>query len=59
MRKLSELTGKFRPLSYVFIFHRIISIPVYGIMDEINRSSKEGMTVIIDSSGFKIPDRGD
>ena len=59
MRKLSELTGKFRPLSYVAIFHRIRSIPVYGIMDEINRSSKEGMTVIIDSSGFKITERGD
>ena len=28
-------------------------------MDEINRSSKEGMTVIIDSSGFKITERGD
>jgi len=28
VRKLSELTGKFRPLSYVAIFHRIRSIPV-------------------------------
>ena len=59
VRKLSELTGKFRPLSYVAIFYRIRSISVYGIMDEINRSSKEGMTVIINSSGFKITERGD
>jgi len=57
--KLSEPTGKLRPLSYVAIFHRIRSIPVYGIMDEINRSSREGMTLIIDSSGFKITGRGD
>jgi hypothetical protein len=59
VRKLSELTGKFRPLSYVAIFHRMRSIPVYGIMDGINRSSREGITVIIDSSGFNITERGD
>ncbi len=59
VRKLSELTGKFRPLSYVAIFHRIRSIPIYGIMDEINKDARYGITVIIDSSGFKITDRGD
>ena len=59
VRKLSQLTGKFRPLSYVAIFQRIRSIPISGMMDEINRASREGMTVIIDSSGFKITERGD
>ncbi len=59
VRKLSELTGKFRPLSYVAIFHHIRSIPIYGIMDEINKDARYGITVIIDSSGFKITDRGD
>jgi len=28
-----KLTGKFCPISYVAIFQRIRSIPVYGIMD--------------------------
>jgi hypothetical protein len=59
VRKLSELTGKFRPLSYVAIFHRIRCIPISGMMDEINGAARDGMTVIIDSSGFKITQRGD
>ena len=59
VRKLSELTGKFKPLSYVVIFQRIRGIPKSGMMDEINRDLREGMTVIINSSGFKITDRGD
>ncbi|MEM0159850.1 MAG: transposase [Candidatus Micrarchaeaceae archaeon] len=46
-RKLSELTGKFRPLSYVTIFHRIRSILI-SIISEINASFNK--TVIIDSS---------
>jgi len=48
IRKLPKLTVKFRPLSYVVIFHRIRSIPLYSIIDKINRSSREGMTFIID-----------
>jgi IS5 family transposase len=59
VRKLSELTGKFKPLSYVAIFQRIRSIPISGMIEEINRSSRDGTTVIIDSSGFKITQRGD
>ncbi|MFG1445720.1 MAG: transposase [Thermoplasmatales archaeon] len=59
VRRLSELTGKFRPLSYVAIFQRITGVPVYGIMDEINKDAKDGITVITDSSGFKVMDRGD
>ncbi|MEM3844512.1 MAG: transposase [Candidatus Micrarchaeaceae archaeon] len=47
-RKLSELTGKFRPLSYVTIFQRIRSILI-SIISEINASSNK-RTVIIDSS---------
>ncbi len=59
MRKLSELTGKFKPLSYVAIFQRIRGIPISGMIEEINGSSRDGMTVIIDSSGLKITQRGD
>ena len=59
VRKLSELTGKFKALSYVAIFHRIRGIPISGMIDEINGAAREGMTVIIDSSGFKITQRGD
>ena len=59
VRNLSKLTGKFRPLSYVAIFQRIGSIHIYGIMEEINKDARDGITVIIDSSGFKITDRGD
>ncbi|MEM3844623.1 MAG: transposase [Candidatus Parvarchaeota archaeon] len=59
VRKLSELTGKFRPLSYVAIFHRIRSILISGMIDEINAFSSKGTTVIIDSSGLKLTQRGD
>jgi hypothetical protein len=43
----------------VAIFQRIRSFPISGMMDEINRASREGMTIIIDSSGFKITEMGD
>ncbi|MEM3191311.1 MAG: hypothetical protein QW292_04315 [Candidatus Parvarchaeota archaeon] len=46
-RKLSELTGKFRPLSYVAIFQRVRGILI-SIINEINASFNK--TVIIDSS---------
>ena len=59
VRKLSELTGRFRPLSYVAIFQRVRSISISGMLGEINGASREGMTVIIDSSGFKITQRED
>lgn len=59
VRKLSELTGKFRPLSYVAIFQRIRNIPIEEMINEINGSARDGMTVIIDSSGLKITERGD
>ena len=59
VRKLSQLTGKFKPLSYVSIFQRIRGIPISGMIEEINGYSRDGMTVIIDSSGFKITQRGD
>ena len=59
VRKLSELTGKFHPLSYVAIFQRIRAIPVDGMLNDICSSAGNGMTVIIDSSGFKITERGD
>ena len=49
----------FPPLSYVAIFQRIRDIPIPGMLEEINRASRDGMTVIIDSSGFKITERGD
>ena len=45
VRKLSELTGKFRPLSYVAIFRRIRCIPISRMMDEINGAARDGMTV--------------
>ncbi|MEM4084195.1 MAG: transposase [Thermoplasmata archaeon] len=48
VRKLSELTGKFRPLSYVTIFQRIRGILI-SIINEINASFNK-RTVIIDSS---------
>lgn len=59
VRKLSQLTGKFKPLSYVSIFQRIRGIPISGMIEEINGASRDGMTLIIDSSGFKITQRGD
>ena len=59
IRMLSKLTGKFRPLSYVAIFQRIRSIPISGMIEEMNRDAGDGITVIIDSSGFKITERGD
>lgn len=59
VRKLSQLTGKFKPLSYVAIFQRIRSIPISGMIEEINGAAKDGMTLIIDSSGFKLTQRGD
>ncbi len=59
VRKLSEITGKFRPLSYVSIFKRIREIPIDGMIEEINRDARDNITVIIDSSGFKITERGD
>ena len=59
VRKLSQLTGRFKPLSYVAIFRRIRGIPISGMIEEINGSSRDGVTVIIDSSGFKITQRGD
>ena len=59
VRKLSELTGKFKPLSYVSIFQRIRGIPISGMIEEMNGSSRDGMTIIIDSSGLKITQRGD
>ncbi|MEM4055590.1 MAG: transposase [Thermoplasmatales archaeon] len=57
VRKLSELTGKFRPLSYVTIFQRIRGILISGMIDEINASFNK--TVIIDLSGLKLTQRGD
>ena len=59
VRKLSQLTGRFKPLSYVAIFQRIREIPISGMIEEINGSTSDGMTLIIDSSGFKITQRGD
>ncbi len=59
VRKLSELTGKFKPLSYVAIFHHIRCISISGMMEEINGAARDRMTVIINSSGFKITQRGD
>ena len=53
------MTGKFHPLSYVAIFQRIRGIPISGMIEEINGAPKEGMTLIIDSSGFKMTQRGD
>jgi hypothetical protein len=43
----------------VAIFQRIRSIPISGMLDEINHASRELMTVPVDSSGFKITERGD
>ncbi len=57
--RLSELTGKFKPLSYVAIFNRMINIHIAGMSEEINRKAGDDMTVIIDSSGLKITDRDD
>ena len=59
VRKLSQLTGRFKPLSYVAIFQRIREIPISGMIEEINGSTSDGMTLIIDPSGFKITQRGD
>jgi IS5 family transposase len=59
VRKLSKLTGKFKPLSYVAIFNRIRDIPIMGMLEEINSEATDGITVIIDSSGLKITERGD
>jgi len=61
VRILSKITGKFRPLTYVAIFKRIRKIDVKRMMDEISRSNmnKENMYIIIDSTGFKITDRGE
>jgi hypothetical protein len=58
VRKLSELTGRFKPLSYVAIFQRIRGIPISEMIEEINGASRDGMTVVIDSSGLKITQRG-
>ena len=46
-------------MSYVTIFQRIRDIPIGMMVEEINGEAKEGMTVVIDSSGFKITERGD
>lgn len=59
VRKLSELTGKFKPLSYVAIFNGIRGIPIGEMLGEMNGESRDGMTVIIDSSDLKITERGD
>ncbi len=59
VRKLSKITGKFRPLSYVAIFKRIREIHVEMMMNEINKNVGDNITVIIDSSGLKITERGD
>ncbi|MGC8860979.1 MAG: IS5 family transposase [Thermoplasmata archaeon] len=61
VRILSKITGKFRPLTYVAIFKRIRKIDVKKMMDEISRSNmnKENMYIIIDSTGFRITDRGE
>ncbi len=59
VRELSKITGKFRPLSYVAIFKRIREIPVEMMMNEINKDIGDNITVIIDSSGLKITERGD
>lgn len=59
VRKLSQLTGIFRPLSYVAIFHRIRKIPIGKMIDEINLDARDGKSVIIDFSGFKITESGD
>ena len=61
VRILSKITGKFRPLTYVSIFKRIRKIDVKKLMDEISKSNinKEDMYIIIDSTGFKITDRGE
>ncbi len=37
VRRLSQLTGKFNPLSYVAIFNRIRDIPIAGMLEEIKR----------------------
>lgn len=59
VRRLSKLTGRFKPLSYVAIFNRIRDIPIMGMLEEINDEARDGITVIIDSSGLKITERGD
>jgi IS5 family transposase len=48
-------------LTYVSIFKRIRKIDVKKLMDEISKSNinKEDMYIIIDSTGFKITDRGE
>jgi hypothetical protein len=43
----------------VAIFQRIRSILISGMIEEINKYSRDGMTAIIDSSGFKVTERGD
>ncbi len=57
VRKLSELTGKLKSLSYPSIFNRIRDIPIARMLEEINRKAGDDMTVIIDSSGLKITNR--
>ena len=59
VRKLSQPTGKFKSLSYVSIFQRIRSTPISGMVEETNGAAKDGMTLIIDSSSFKVTQRGD
>jgi len=59
VRGLSKITGKFRPLSYVAIFKRIREIPVEMMINEINKDVRDNITVIINSSGLKITERGD
>lgn len=46
-------------MSYVALFQRVRSILISGMIEEINYASRDGMTVIIDSSGFKTTQRGD
>ena len=40
-------------MSYVSIFQRIRNIPVYGIVEEMNRDATDGITVIIDHQDSK------
>lgn len=51
VRKLSELTGTFKPLSYVAIFQRIRSIPVDGMIEETSNSAGDNIFAVVDSSG--------
>lgn len=59
IRNLSDITGEFNPMNYAEVFQRVRNVSRGGSPEEVMNSLENNVFAIMDSSGFRIMEKGD